>query len=155
MSNGAQTTLIIPALGGIYDGLGRFTDPLVRVITGLLLIPHGMQKLFGSFGGNIEGTIGFMSKMGIEPAAFFAYYIGVLEFFGGIMLVLGLLTRVVAAQVLGFMLVAAFVVHLPVGGFFWTNRGYEYPLMWAVLALVVLIRGGGEMSLDKRIGKEF
>jgi len=158
-----QPTLIIPAFGGIYESLRKLTYPLIRVTTGLLLIPHGGSKLLGWFGSNIEGTVGFMAGFGLEPARFWAYYIGTLELVGGIMLVLGLLTRVVAIQVLIFMLVAAFWVHInigpgaagPIGNWFWITKGYEYPLMWAVLSLVVLIRGGGDYSVDKMIGKEF
>jgi putative oxidoreductase len=69
------------------------------------------------------------------------------------MLAAGLFTRFVAAQVIGFMAVAAFKVHWG-AGFFWNKGGYEYPLFWGLMALAILIRGGGALSLDFRIGKE-
>lgn len=141
---------IIPALGGVYDSLAFFSYPLIRFTAGIMLVPHGYAKLF--LGGVASAAKG-MAAAGLEPALFLAWYIGGLEFFGGILLAVGLLTRPVAALVLGFMAVA--VVHVHWGnGFFWFNKGYEYPLFWGLVALAIMIRGGGNLSLDKRIGKE-
>ena len=70
------------------------------------------------------------------------------------LLVIGLLTRVVAVQVVVFMFVAVFFVHSGFG-YFWNKAGWEMPLMWMLLAIVVLIRGGGDFSIDKKLGKEF
>jgi putative oxidoreductase len=72
---------------------------------------------------------------------------------GGICLILGLLTRPVAALFAGFMLVAAFHVHAPIG-WFWTKRGMEVPLYLLLISLAILIRGGGPLSLDNRLGRE-
>ena len=146
--------LIIPALGGIYGALSKYTLPLIRVVTGLFLMPHGAQKLFGMFGGNPDAMAGFFSKIGVEPAATMVTVVGTVEFFGGLLLALGLLTRPAAAAAFVLLLVAVFKVHMA-NGFFWSSGGYEYPLMWAVLALVFVIRGGGECSIDRKIGKEF
>jgi len=143
--------LFIPALGGIYEALSPYTWLMVRVVAGALLIPHGYAKLFG---GQLEGVIGFMGSLGLVPAAFWGWVIALLEFFGGIMLVVGFLTRPVAAMVVGFMAVAAFYVHWG-NGFFWTSGGFEYPLMWGVVALAILIRGAGEYSVDARLRREF
>ncbi len=146
--------LIIPALGGVYGSLSKFTWPAVRIVTGLFLMPHGAQKLFGMFGGNPQAIAGFFSKIGIEPAATMVTVVGSVEFFGGLLLALGLLTRPVAVACCVLLLVAVFQVHLA-NGFFWSTGGYEYPLMWAILALVFVIRGGGDYSIDQKIGKEF
>ncbi len=117
-------------------------------------MPHGAQKLFGWFGGRgLEATAQGFAGMGFEPGWLFATYIAVLEFFGGLMLALGLLTRPVAALVVGFMAVAAFQVHWG-NGFFWSDGGFEYPLMWGLIALAYVIRGGGRYSLDAAIGRE-
>ena len=83
-----------------------------------------------------------------------APFAGLIEFFGGLFLALGLLTRPVAALVVGLMGAAVLSVHLR-AGFFWTDGGYEYPLFWGVVALSYVIRGGGAYSLDARIGREF
>ncbi len=76
------------------------------------------------------------------------------EFFGGLLLAIGLLTRPAAVGVVIVMAVAVFAVHLP-NGFFWGAGGYEYPLLWGLLALAIAFRGGAEMSLDRMIGREF
>ncbi len=146
-----KSRLIIPGLAGLYQSIAGYSWLIVRVTTGALLIPHGYVKLFG---GAMAGTAGFMDSLGLSPGVFWVWVIALLEFFGGIMLVVGLLTRPIAAMVLGFMAVAAFYVHWG-NGFFWNAGGYEYPLMWGILALVVLARGGGEYSLDRKLGREF
>ena len=74
-------------------------------------------------------------------------------FVGGICLILGLLTRPVAALFAGFMFVAAFHVHMPIG-WFWNARGMELPLYLLLICLAILIHGGGTLSLDRRLGRE-
>jgi putative oxidoreductase len=144
---------IIPAISVISDALSPFAEPVLRITTGLLLVPHGAQKLFGAFGGyGLEATGQFFAtKLGL-PASF-ALIAGLIEFVGGFALAFGLATRAVAALVFAVMAVAAVQVHLP-AGFFWTSGGFEYPLLWAVTALVFAIRGGGRYSLDALIGRE-
>jgi putative oxidoreductase len=144
---------MIPVLGGIYAALDDYAWALLRAATGLFFVPHGMQKLFGFWGGNIANTIKGFAAQGLEPAWFWAHYIGCLEFFGGILLAVGLLTRPVAALFAGFMFVAAFHVHIKIG-WFWPNRGMEVPLYLLFTTLAILIRGGGPLSLDRRLGRE-
>ena len=144
---------LIPALHVVTQALTPLGEPLVRVTTGLLLIPHGAQKLFGAFGGyGVEATGQFFAaKLGL-PASL-ALVAGLIEFFGGLMLAAGLLTRPVAVLVFGMMAVATLQVHLSLG-FFWTSGGFEYPLFWGLAALSFVIRGGGRYSLDALIGRE-
>ena len=144
---------LVPALARLTESLSPYAEPLVRVATGLLLVPHGAQKLFGWFGGHgIAGTEQFFaSKLGLPP--WIAVLAGLIEFGGGLLLALGLVTRLAAALVVGLMTVAVIHVHLP-NGFFWTQGGYEYPLLWGILALSFVIRGGGRFSLDALIGRE-
>lgn len=149
-ASGPRPIRLIPALGPIYDALTPYTYPLIRFVAGAFLIPHGWAKIVG---GQVTQTAQGMAKMGLEPATFFAWYIGCLELFGGVLLAVGLLTRVVAAQVVGFMMVATFFVHWG-NGFFWPKGGYEYPLFWGMVALVIAIRGGGALSIDSKIGRE-
>jgi putative oxidoreductase len=143
----------IPAIAPITDALSPFAEPLIRITAGLLLVPHGAQKLFGWFGGyGIEATGQFFaSKLGL-PASL-ALLAGMIEFFGGLMLAVGLFTRPVAALVVGLMAVAVLQVHLG-AGFFWTGGGFEYPLFWGIVALAFVIRGGGRYSVDRLIGYE-
>lgn len=153
MQTAQSPQYVIPALGSIYERLKPYAYTILRVAYGAWYIPHGGQKLFGWFGGNIAGTAKGMESAGITPGMFWAYYIGTLELVGGALLVVGLLTRPVAALFLGFMAVAAFHVHWKIA-YFWTSRGLEMPLLLMVIAIVILIRGGGEYSIDRRIGKE-
>ena len=147
---------IIPALAPLYRNLSQFAEPLARATVGLLLMPHGAQKLFGWFGGyGLEGTAGFFaSNLGLEPGIIWAALVGGVEFFGGLFLAVGFLTRPVAAAITALMAVAMFSVHLD-AGFFWTDGGYEFPLMWGLLALSFVLRGGSTYSVDSRIGREF
>ena len=146
-----RNRLVVPALGAIYEKLSPYSWLMVRVVAGALLIPHGYAKLFTP--GAIDGTAGFMGSLGLVPGLFWAWVIALLEFAGGIMLAAGFLTRPVAAMVVGFMAVAVFHVHWG-DGFFWSNGGYEFPLMWGVVALAIVFRGGGKYSIDRKLGRE-
>jgi len=144
---------LIPAFQPLTNRLAPLGEPLVRATTGLLLGPHGAQKLFGWFGGyGVEATGQFFeTKLGLPPAL--AFVAGFIEFFGGIALAAGFLTRPVAALVFGLMAVATLKVHLSLG-FFWTSGGFEYPLFWGLTALSFVLRGGGRYSIDALIGRE-
>jgi putative oxidoreductase len=136
--NDSASPALLPAL----DRLAPLGWPLVRIVTGLLLIPHGAQKLFGWFGGyGLSGTGEyFASSLGMSPGILWAGLAGGVEFFGGLALVLGLLTRPAA---LGVTVLMAVALSMHVGeGFFWTNGGYEYPLLWGTLSLAILREQG-------------
>jgi putative oxidoreductase len=143
---------LFAGIASITDAVSPFAEPLVRVTAGLLLVPHGAQKLFGWFGGyGIEATGQFFAtKLGL-PASL-AVAAGILEFFGGLLLAAGIATRLVAALIFGVMAVAVIQVHLP-AGFFWTDGGYEYPLLWGIVALSFVIRGGGRYSIDHLLAR--
>ena len=149
-----NSRLYIPAFGRIYSALDGCAEPILRIFVGLLLIPHGAQKLFGLFGGGgISGTTQFFENSGYTPAVFWAVVIGLTEFIGGIAIAFGLFTRLAALAVVIQMGVAVFGFHLP-NGFFIFNGGYEYALLWGIAALYFLIRGAGRFSLDARMSKE-
>ena len=142
--------LVFPFMKPVYDGLADYAYPLLRVTAGLIYVPHGYQKLFG---GRFDGTAAFFTKMGLPAPEALTAYVGISEFFGGIAIALGLLTRPFAAMAAVNLFVGAFLVHWG-SGFFWTGRGYEYPLLWALVMVVIFIRGGHHMSLDKRMSWE-
>ncbi|MAF50063.1 MAG: DoxX family protein [Rhodospirillales bacterium] len=155
-----RSGLYIPGLGGIYDSLSDLAYPILRIAMGAWYIPHGWVKIIGGgvakyndAGALVGGTAGFMAKMNFPIPEVLAWYIGLLELVGGALLVLGLLTRLVAIQYVGFMLVAAIFVHK--ANWFWTGRGMEMPLLLLVIAVVLFIRGGGNLSIDKSMSKEF
>lgn len=149
----SSTPLAVPALGRIYEALTPLTLPLLRVATGLLLMPHGAQKLFGALGGyGLAGTGQFFDSIGYSPGVFWALVVGVVEFFGGLAIAVGFATRIFAT--LAFVVLAnAVVFHLPNGPLA-GNGGYELALLWAVAALVFAIRGGGTFSVDRALGRE-
>ena len=121
---------------------------LLRVGLGLALMPHGAQKLFGWFGGyGLEGTGQWMDSIGLHPGMLMAALAGGAEFFGGLALLLGLLTRPAAALTAFTMLVAIFSVHWS-SGFFLSNGGYEYGFVLLMVSLALLVSGGGRASLD-------
>jgi putative oxidoreductase len=153
VSSSAAPKALVPSVAAVTGALSPFAEPALRVVAGLMLVPHGSQKLFGAFGGyGVEATGQFFAtKLGLPaPLALLA---GLIEVFGGIALALGLLTRLAALAVVALMTVAILAVHLP-AGYFWTNGGYEYPLLWGVVALYFVVRGGGRVSVDGLIGRE-
>jgi putative oxidoreductase len=129
-----------------FDRLAAFADPIVRITVGLFLMPHGAQKLFGGYG--LTATGQYFETLGMQPGIVFATAAGLVEFFGGLALVLGVLTRPAALAVVVFMGVAL-STHVP-NGFFWTEGGVEYPLMWGLMALAIFFRGPDRYSLDAR-----
>ena len=155
MSDQSQPRLIVPGLAGLYAAGSCIAWPLVRVVCGLFLMPHGAQKLFGWFGGyGLNATGEFFAKLGLQPGYTMALLAGLVELVGGGLLVLGLFTRPAALGVVIMMAVVVFAVHLPLG-FFWQDGGFEYPLMWGLIALAIFFRGGGRLSLDHLIRHEF
>ena len=129
--------------------------PLIRFIVGMNLIPHGYRKLFG---GSVEktaavfGEIDFPFPFDLFSSLSLTYVVAVTEFFGGILIIVGLLTRLAAAATTIFLATAVYV-HFH-QGFFWTDHGYEYPLLWGVVCLAIFFRGGGPFSLDSILSKE-
>lgn len=125
----------------------------LRVPAGIIFVAHGAQKLFGSFGGyGLEGTAGWMASIGLEPGYLMALAAGSAEFFGGLALLLGLLTRPAAVALAFTMLVAIVVVHLPYG-LFMSNNGYEFGLSLLAISVALIFTGGGAYSADSILAK--
>ena len=129
---------------------------VLRLVLGVIFLAHGSQKMLGWFGGyGFKGTMGFFTQAMHIPAVF-AFLAIAAEFFGGLGLVLGLLTRIAAFGITANMLVAIFMVHLPNGLFMnWTGQqkgeGIEYHLLILAVTLALMIRGGGAFSLDRTV----
>ncbi|MEP1216368.1 MAG: DoxX family protein [Marinobacter sp.] len=137
----------------LFQSTGGFAALILRVPVGLILAAHGAQKLFGWFGGyGLEGTANWLASIGLEPGYLMALLAGGAEFFGGLALVLGLLTRPAALVTAFTMLVAIFSVHIG-NGLFMSNNGYEYALTLFVVSLALAIQGAGRLSLDKMLHK--
>jgi putative oxidoreductase len=126
---------------------------ILRLVLGVVFFAHGAQKMLGWFGGSgFQGTMNFFTGMLHIPAPFAVLAIFA-EFFGGLGLIVGLLTRIAAFGIGANMLVAIFSVHAA-NGFFanWSGtqkgEGYEYHLLVLAMVAYLLIRGAGAFSLD-------
>ena len=125
---------------------------VIRIGLGLTVAAHGSQKLFGWYGGSrIAGFSAGLTRMGLKPAAFWAWIAALSEFGGGLLVVLGLLSPFGAFAVMGAMSMAIWLVHWPKG--FWnTKGGIEFPLTIWVGALALSLTGPGAISLDSLLG---
>ncbi|MDP9985724.1 DoxX family protein [Arthrobacter sp. FW306-05-C] len=119
----------------------------LRLILGFLFAAHGWQK-FNEW--TIAGTQASFAKMGVPAAELMAPSIAVLELAGGVALILGILTRVVAALLVLDMLGALFLVHAP-AGIFAANGGYELVLLLAAASFALALTGAGRFSIDRAL----
>ena len=124
-------------------------SPLVlRLVLGAVMAGHGAQKLFGWWGGKgFDATIEGFKGMGFQPPAFWAALAAGGEFFGGLLLILGLFTRLAAFNVIVIMAVAIITVHSDA---FFLPNGMEYVLVLLAAAVVLLETGGGALSCDSK-----
>src|SRR5271163_1762864 len=128
------------------------TFTILRLVLGVVFFAHGAQKMLGWFGGyGFHGTMGFFEHMGMPAPV--AFLVICTEFFGGLGLIVGLLTRIAALGIGVEMIGAIFMVHLA-NGFFMNwfgnqkGEGYEYHLLVVAVAATLLLRGAGKFSLD-------
>lgn len=129
---------------------------ILRIVLGIIFFAHGAQKMLGWFGGyGFTGTMGFFTGTMHIPAVF-AFLAIAAEFFGGLGLILGLLTRVAAFGIAVNMLVAILTVHGQFGFFMnWSGtqkgEGFEYHLLALAMTAFLMIRGAGAASVDRAI----
>lgn len=140
----------------IFTTSNDFTLTVVRLILGLTFFAHGAQKMLGWFGGyGFKGTMGFFTQQ-MHIAAPLAFLAICAEFFGGLGLIVGLLSRVAAVGIACNMLVAVLTVHIANGFFMnWTGQqkgeGFEFHLLALALLLVVMVKGAGALSVDRTL----
>jgi len=131
-----------------------FATAILRLTLGVVFFAHGAQKMLGWFGGyGFSGTMGFFTAQ-LHIPALFAFLAIAAEFFGGIGLILGFLTRIAAFGIGVTMLVAIATVHRAVGFFMnWSGaqhgEGFEYHLLVLAITAFLMIRGAGALSLDR------
>lgn len=133
------------------------TLAFMRIMVGLVYFPHGAQKMLGLFGGyGFSATMQFFTSQAHIPAIF-AFLAICAEFFGGLGLILGFLTRIAAFGIFIEMLVAVLLIHRHFGFFMnWygnqKGEGFEYHLLVFALTIPLMIRGAGAFSLDGLFG---
>lgn len=138
---------------------GCWTPVVLRLALGLVMFPHGAQKVLGWFGGyGFEGTMGFFTGTLHIPAVF-AFLAIAAEFGGSLLLLAGAATRVAALGIGVTMIVAALKVHVANGFFMnWygnqAGEGFEYHILAAAIALALVITGGGKASVDEVLTKK-
>jgi putative oxidoreductase len=146
---GTRSRLLFPALRPFYEALEPLSWLLIRCAVGVTLAVHG----WGKVSRGVEGMAPAFIKMGYQDPALLIYFLILVEFVGGIAIVLGLFTRFFAAMVTIEMAVIMFAHYLP-NGFSWLRQGYEYVMLWGLVTLAIWWRGGGPYSVDRLIGRE-
>ncbi len=142
--------LVFPGLAGVYQAGARLAYAFIRFATGAVLVPHGIQKLLAMTPGTYANTI---AQHGLPFPFVLAWLMMLTESFGAAFLALGLFTRLAAAAI--WIEMAVIITQFQWQfGYFWTNRGIEYALLWLLLCTAILFRGGGRYSLDRYLKRE-
>lgn len=141
------TRLIIPAFRGLYGALHDASETLLRVVAGGMLAIHGAGKIVDPF-----GKIEMVEGLGFYPGVLWSPLLSATEFFGGIMIAIGLLTRPAAF--------AGMIVLLVTVWFHWVTldqgfSGAEKSILWAAILFFFVIRGANRQSVDARLGRQF
>ncbi|MEE8295339.1 MAG: DoxX family protein, partial [Sphingomonadales bacterium] len=134
----SKQNLFIPALGGLYEKLEPFALPLLRIIIGVIFFLHGFDKFQGFLAdGNLDRFAGYVASEGFEPGYFWGWLTLLTEMVGGLMLALGLFTRLAAAFLTGMMIIIIiwFKSH---EAFLGHKGGFEYEFVYALLAFTFL-----------------
>lgn len=133
-----------------------WSNLILRVFLGVVMFPHGAQKLLSWFGGGgYAGTMSFFTEK-MHISAVLAFLVIMVEFFGSLGLIVGFLSRIAAFGVLCNMIGAIWLVHWPHGFFMnWSGKkageGFEFHLLVIAISLAILFSGAGKWSFDRKI----
>lgn len=141
-----RTRALLPFLTPLYAALEPLAYLFLRLTSGLVMAEFGWSKLFG---GGMARDIELFQKLGLEPALPLAYFTSGLELIGGIAIALGLLTRPFAFMLFIQLVVIVVMVMIPRGA------GYHLSVVWLGSYALMAVRGGGRLSLDRWLGREF
>ena len=144
----AEPRLLLPFLRPFYDRVVPLSWLVVRIGCGWVLLVHGWGKVTRGPAAYVKG----FAEMGFDPALPWVWAGLIIEFGGGLAILLGLFTRFFAAAVaIQMAIITVLYWH---NGFSWLNRGYEFTLLWGMVAFAIALRGGGPYSLDRKLGIE-
>lgn len=146
MAENQKPHLLLPFLAPVYAALEPLAYLFLRLTSGLVMAEFGWRKLFA---GGMARDIELFRQLGLEPAVPLAYFTSGLELVGGVAIVLGLLTRPLAFMLFIQLVVIVVMVMIPRGA------GYHLTVVWLGSYALMAVRGGGRLSLDRRIGREF
>jgi len=120
---------------------------VLRLALGIMFVAHGLQMVFGLFGGpGVKGFSQMLSGLGFAPAMFWSYIASYTVLLGGLLVIIGVQTRLAAILLLIFILTAGIKVHLN-KGFFLSNGGFEYTFVIAAICLALILLGPGKFSV--------
>jgi putative oxidoreductase len=144
--------LIFPGLAGLYETFSPASYSFMRFATGVVLLPHGIQKIMLGSAERLAPVID--KQLGVSHALAWAYLAVFAESVVAACLAIGLFTRLAALILAIYMAILVFFFQWQFG-YFWTAKGYEYALLWCLLCIGIFFRGGGRYSVDRLLGKEF
>ena len=144
--------LIIPGLAGLYNLGAPVAYAFTRVVMGLMFLPSGIDKMF--LGGHARVAEGNIAALGLEPRYAWAWTVAGVEFFGALLIIVGLFTRPVAFAIAVQLAVITFGIQIK-AGYFWNVRGFDVGLLMMLVFLAFCFGGGGRWSADRAIGREF
>lgn len=137
-------------LAAIFGGLASWGPDFIRLGVAFTFIAHGYAKLFGRPEPGVKGLAPFLESMGFRPGLPWAYLVGCVEFFGGLCLLVGFLTRLAAL----LLAIEFLVVILKVKwskGFLMDKGGWEWDWALFTMALSLLVTGPGRAAIDNRL----
>ncbi|AUG05277.1 DoxX family protein [Pseudomonas sp. S09G 359] len=148
--------LLIPALAPLYRAAEPLAYALLRAGFGVIMLTHGLPKLLGNAHGSMADPMAasinlIQNRLHLPQPELFGLLVALLEAVGGLLLILGLGTRLIAAM----MTVQMLTITCLLGPTWpWIDRGIEYPVLMALLSFYLVFRGAGRYSLDNALGKE-
>jgi putative oxidoreductase len=146
-NNVATNRLIVPAIAPVYNSTHELVETILRVLAGVLLVTHGFGKIM-----NPMGAVGMVESLGFYPGVFWSPLLAATEFFGGILIALGLFTRPASFAAMIVLLVTVYfhgIVKAEGLG------GAEKSILWSAIFLYFAVRGGNSQSVDAKMRKVF
>src|SRR4029077_13702592 len=143
MAAQGEPKLIFPALAGLYERCSPFSSAFMRFATGAVLVPHGIQKVMNVPIAKFAPNIAAKGRPFAEGLAYLTYFA---ESVAAVCLAIGLFTRIAAAAI-GIEMLVIVILFQWQFGYFWTNRGYEFALLWLLLCIAIFFEGGGRYSV--------
>jgi putative oxidoreductase len=142
-----RSKLIVPALAPIYTSAHEVVETILRLTAGILLVTHGFSKIFNPF-----GAVGMVESLGFYPGVFWSPLLAATEFFGGILIAIGLFTRPASFAAMIVLLVTVYFHGIVRAE---GLAGAEKSILWSAIFLFFAIRGGNSHSVDARISRTF